>query len=105
MKKVMLFPIMALSINVFAVKETAVKESEITQCKKNSDCVIVPYSSCCGATKKAINKKFIDTYNKNKSWQKFDNPEICAVAGQCPSDKNVKETICEAGQCQLRFPN
>lgn len=89
---------LALSINVFAAKE-----SEITQCKKDSDCMIVPYRHCCGATKKAIGKKFLEDYNKNKSWQKFDNPKICAVAGVCMSDEKVKDAKCEAGQCQLRF--
>lgn len=96
MKTLIITVILALSVNVFAIKE-----SEITQCKKDNDCMIVPYRHCCGSTKRAINKKFLEDYNKNKSWQKFDNPQICAVAGACLSDDKVKDAKCEAGQCQL----
>lgn len=104
MKTLIFAVILSLAVNAFATKPLA-KEVDITQCKSDSDCVIVPYSHCCGSTKKAINKKFLDLYKKTKAWQKFDDPQTCAVVGACMSDAKVKEAKCEAGQCQLRFPN
>lgn len=100
MKTLIFVVVLSVAMNAFATKPLA-KEADITQCKADSDCVIVPYSHCCGATKKAINKKFLDLYKKTKPWQKFDDPGVCAVAGQCMSDVKVKEVKCEAGQCQL----
>lgn len=88
----------------FSVSAHAVQESEITVCKQNSDCIVVPYSHCCGSTKKAINKKYLEIYNQNKEWQKLNNAGLCAVIGQCLSDKNVNEAKCEAERCQLRHP-
>lgn len=98
MKKLIL-TVVLMSVNAFATKP--LKEADISQCQKDSDCVIVPYRHCCGATKKAINKKFLEIYKKTPVWQKFDDPQTCAVAGQCLSDAKVKEAKCEAGQCQL----
>lgn len=105
MEFLIMVSVLLFTVNSFATKPLVTKEADITTCQKNSDCIIVSYKHCCGATKKAINKKFLAVYKSTPIWQKFDNPEICAVAGQCLSDENVKETTCEAGQCQLRYPN
>lgn len=105
MKEIILTVILGISVNTFATKPLAAKEADIGQCQKDSDCIIVPYRHCCGATKKAINRKFLEIYKKTPVWQKFDDPETCAVAGICRSDEKVKEAQCEAGQCQLRFPH
>lgn len=86
---------------VLAPAASTTKEEDIVKCEKDADCVIVPYRHCCGATKKAINKKFLELYNKTSEWQKFDNPQICAVAGVCLSDDKVKDAQCETGRCQL----
>lgn len=83
---------------------TTTQEEDIVKCAKDSDCVIVPYKHCCGSTKKAINKKFLDLYNKTPQWQKFDNQNLCAVMGACVSDEKVKEAKCGVGQCYLRYP-
>lgn len=80
---------------------SATQEQDIVKCEKDSDCIIVPYRHCCGSTKGAINKKFLDLYNKTPEWQKFDNQKSCAVMGVCMSDEKVKDAQCKSGQCQL----
>ena len=104
MRNILLTLVLLAAVQVSASPTTTVKESDITKCKTDSDCLIVPYRHCCGSSKKAINKKYLTEYNKSPSWQKFDNPQSCAVMGQCMSDEKVKSAKCEAGQCQLRFP-
>lgn len=99
MKAFIALLLLTATLSCYATKP--VLEEDIVKCEKNSDCVIVPYRHCCGATKRAINKKFLDLYNKSPEWQKFDNPQICAVAGVCLSDDKVKDAKCEAGRCQL----
>lgn len=91
----------SLFIVIVSLQSFAVVEADLGKCEKNSDCVIVPYSHCCGSTKRAINKKYLKDYEKRPSWQKFDESSTCATIGICASDENVKKTKCEAGQCQL----
>lgn len=90
-----------LVILIFGVQVFASQISDISQCEKNSDCIIVPYSHCCGSTKKAIHKKFLKDYEKYPTWQKFDNPTACATIGLCAPDTDMKKTKCVAGLCQL----
>lgn len=93
--------IVSLLVLLFGLQSFAVKEADLGKCEKNSDCIIVPFSHCCGSTKAAINKKYLKDYQKNPAWQKFDNPSTCAVIGMCAPDKDINKTKCEAGQCQL----
>lgn len=104
MKSVFLVLMLFGSLHTLAGQTTTVKEAEISKCVKDSECLVVPYSHCCGSSKRAINKKFLNEYNKTPAWQKFNDPQSCAVIGQCISDEKVKTAKCEAGQCQLRFP-
>lgn len=83
----------------------ASEPKDIAGCKSDSDCVIVPYSHCCGSTKRAINKKYEADYRKHKDWQKFDDPAQCAVMGACISDKDKTKVSCVMNrECQLQFP-
>ncbi len=79
---------------------------KITYCSTNQDCVLVPYSHCCGSTKKAINRRYRALYEANKAWQKFDDTAQCAVMGMCPSDKDVTKAQCVGHpimHCELLF--
>ncbi len=83
-----------------------VEEIEIDNCERNSDCVVVPYSSCCGSTKRAINKKYKTLYFTKPSWQEFIGP--CDLIGICPDDSRVTEATCEnyddnQMKCRLKF--
>lgn len=104
MKMLVALFLLMVSVSSFATKETPIKEYDIIKCEKDSDCVVVPYKSCCGSTKKAINKMHLRLYNKTPAWQKFDNPGTCALIGACMSDEKVKEAKCSSGLCSLRFP-
>jgi len=84
-------------------KQAEVKETDITKCEADIDCIIVPYSSCCGATKKAINKMYLDEYNSHKEWQSFWDEKACAVMGICADDSNVIDILCVVKQCQLKY--
>ena len=81
--------------------------ADLTACKQDADCVIVPYSHCCGSTKRAINKADLSSYNAHPEWQKFDNAAQCAVMGACVPDKDITNVRCaltagkETGTCQL----
>jgi hypothetical protein len=63
-------------------------------CTENTDCMVVDYSHCCGSTKRAINKKYLDAYESHPEWQTF-NGSLCAVMGMCRPDQNVKTAVCE----------
>ena len=78
----------------------ATSESDLTLCSKDSDCIIVPYKHCCGSTKRAINKKYKELYEKTPEWQRYGKPN-CAVMGACMPDRNLKKTVCLSGRCQL----
>ncbi|MFA6235843.1 MAG: hypothetical protein WC635_00840 [Bacteriovorax sp.] len=97
------FIVFLLSINC-SIAET-IKESDIAICTKDSDCIVVPYSHCCGSTKRAINRKYKSLYESKPEWQKFDNPNACALMGACLPDKNMKKAVCMGPKikplCQL----
>lgn len=78
------------------------KEEEIEICEKNSDCIIVPYSHCCGSTKRAINKKYKKLYNTKPEWQVLYGP-ICNVIGRCVGDDDVNTAECRGGSCRLKY--
>lgn len=84
----------------------AISESDLNFCQRDSDCVVVPYSHCCGSTKTAINKRYLDAYNAHPEWQVFNDPATCAVIGVCRDDSNVTDAVCEfapEGICQLEY--
>ena len=83
-----------------------VSEEDIIICDVDSNCIVVDYSHCCGQTKRAINEKYKNLYDLHLEWQKFDDPQTCAVIGVCPPDSYVKKATCnENNRCQLKFPN
>src|SRR5229473_671339 len=55
--------------------------ADLAVCEKNSDCIVVPYSHCCGSTRRAINRRYEVEYSKHKEWQSFNDPEQCALMG------------------------
>jgi hypothetical protein len=84
-----------------------VEEQDLSVCLKDSDCIVVQYQHCCGSTKRAINKKYLDLYNSKPEWQTFDGAG-CEFIGICPDDSYVTDATCEAddgyqGQCRLQF--
>lgn len=82
-------------------------QEDIDVCEVNADCIVVPYSHCCGSTKRAINKKYKTHYDRNPSWQKFDDPQVCSRIGMCRDDSQVIEAVCEASdpvsRCRLKY--
>lgn len=88
------------------VDPEAISENDLAFCQRDSDCLVVPYSHCCGLTKTAINERFLDAYNNHPEWQVFNDPATCAVIGVCPDDTNVKNAVCEGaplGVCRLEY--
>lgn len=88
---------------------TPLEEADLATCAAEGDCVVVNYRDCCGATKRAIHRDYIDAYEANPEWQVFDDPAICAMVGICRDDSNVTEARCnldagDAGRCDLVFP-
>ena len=83
--------------------DSKVSEGEITKCVTDNDCIVVPYRHCCGASKRAINRKFQRLYQKTAGWQKFNDLSVCAVIGVCRDDSAVKAARCSEGQCELQF--
>ena len=77
-------------------------ESNLAECLPGDVCVVVPYSHCCGATKRAINLQSVDAYYSHPAWQIYDGP--CEMIGICRDDRAVTEAVCELGQCQMVFP-
>ncbi len=88
------------------ISSFALTEDELQHCKQNSDCIVVPYSHCCGSTKRAINKKHKLLYESKPEWQKFSDPAQCALMGACMTDKYVTEAECRGEKvlrCQLKY--
>ena len=89
---------------------TPLEEANLDTCTADSDCVVVDYRHCCGASKRAIHRDYIDAYEANPEWQVFDDPATCAVIGICRGDRNVTEARCNrdaeaaTGRCELVFP-
>lgn len=85
-----------------------ITEQDLSLCEVDSDCIIVPYAHCCGATKRAINQKWGDLYYGRPEWQRFDNETLCSVIGRCLEDDYVTAAICEPEgsfrRCRLKFP-
>jgi hypothetical protein len=81
-----------------------VTEADLANCVANSDCIVVPYSHCCGATKRAINAANLSAYESHPEWQVFADPGVCAVIGVCPDDSAVKSARCADGFCALVYP-
>jgi hypothetical protein len=82
--------------------EKDIKEN-LSSCKYDSECMVVDYSHCCGLSKIAINLNYLKYYNNHPEWQKFDDPQTCAVIGMCPDDSSAKEAVCEIGKCKLKI--
>ena len=72
-------------------------ENNLDICKFDSDCIVVDYNHCCGASKRAINKEYLVQYDNHSEWKTFNDPEICAVIGQCALDNYVSQSICKDG--------
>jgi len=83
-----------LAFSCLAMAGEKVTLSQIKVCESDEDCVIVPYAHCCGSTRQAINRKYKDMYDANPQWQKFNDPDICAIIGQCQDDSNFDEAWC-----------
>lgn len=91
------------------IDQEQINEDELNLCSSDSDCVVVSYNHCCGSTKRAINKEYISEYNNNPEWQKYDNPETCAMIGICAEDSDVDFAECDdlddgTKRCQLVYP-
>lgn len=89
--------------NSCAFVKEQILESDIDNCTDESECIIVSFSHCCGSTKRAISQKYLAEYNQHLEWQKFDNPETCAVIGLCPDDSNVTEATCQNSKCIKKY--
>jgi len=81
-------------------EQTEMRESDMTKCQADADCIVVKYSSCCGATKKAINKMYLEEYNSYKERQNFDE-KACTVI--CADDSNITDAVCIDNQCKLKY--
>ncbi len=79
-----------------------VNTASIGICSFDSECIVVPYYHCCGSTKLAINIKYEALYYSHPEWQKFYDPDICAVIGMCAPDYNINEATCVNNRCQLK---
>jgi hypothetical protein len=82
-------------------------EEDLGRCTDDSECIVVPYDHCCGATKRAINAAHLDEYERHPEWQVFDDPATCAVIGLCPDDTDVESAVCEGapdGHCVMVYP-
>lgn len=82
----------------------AVSENDLAICEGGDTCIVVPYSHCCGSTKRAIRASLLDAYNSHPEWQVFNVPSVCAVIGACLDDSAVTEATCADGQCALVYP-
>lgn len=84
------------------VKTHKITEANITKCAVNSDCIIVNYEDCC-ASKKAINKKYLDEYNNHPEWQKAskERMELCVVMECDDETRGLDYTKCENNKCVL----
>lgn len=83
--------------------EKSVTEKDLDLCVQDKDCIIVPHNHCCGSTKKAVNRDYLDIYNSHPEWQKFDDGYVCARIGICPDDSNVNSARCEDARCVLVY--
>ncbi len=70
-------------------------EAELGRWSDDSECLVVPYQSCCGATKRAINALSLEAYNAYPEWQVLDDPATCEVIGACRDDTGVVSAVWE----------
>ncbi len=82
-------------------------EADLGECRSSSDCIVVPYAHCCGATKRAINRLFLEEYHQHPDWQSFGGS--CVALGVCRDDSRVTTATCKdalngSGRCELVFP-
>lgn len=81
-------------------------EAEISVCSIDSDCIVVPYSHCCGLSKRSINKKFKTSYDSHPKWQNFHDSSLCSTIGRCFDDTDFNNAYCDtrgsAGTCMLK---
>lgn len=89
---------------VNGVCASPITEDDLGSCTASSDCIVVAYSHCCGATKRAINGAYLEAYQSHPEWQVFDDPAICALIGLCPDDSAVTQATCADGLCSLVYP-
>jgi hypothetical protein len=80
-----------------------VQEQDIVACEASSECVLVPYSHCCGATKRGINRRYRALYEARPEWQSYAQPEVCATLGQCFPDTALHASRCVENRCQPAF--
>ena len=69
--------------------------------------IVVPYSHCCGSTRRAINAVYLEEYFAHPQWQVFNDPDLCAMMGACQDDSQVTSATCDGapdGMCVLVFP-
>lgn len=87
-----------------APTSSAANESTLGVCMEGDRCIVVAYVHCCGSTKRAINAAHADEYKAHPEWQAFNDPEACAVIGQCRPDEDATAAKCSSGRCELVFP-
>lgn len=90
----------------FAGASEKITEADLAVCEKDDDCIVVPYQHCCGQTKRAIHRRHHELYLRTPMWRKFNDPEVCAVMGACPSDSLLTKARCErfGGQAAAKAP-
>ena len=78
-------------------------EGQLAACEAGDDCIVVPYSHCCGSTRRAINAANQAEYEAHPEWQEFNDPDACAVIGACMDDTHLNAAECDVaqGQCVL----
>jgi hypothetical protein len=81
-----------------------ITEDDLGNCISATDCIVVPYAHCCGATKRAINGAYLDAYDSHPEWHVFTDPGVCAIIGICPDDSAVTSATCVDGRCALVYP-
>ena len=84
------------------IAQADVTEAIISDCCEPSDCTIVPYSHCCGLSRRAININYVDAYNAEESWQSYYG-ELCATYGMCPDDSEITTVTCKEQRCVLVY--
>jgi hypothetical protein len=82
-------------------------EADLGECRSSSDCIVVPYAHCCGATKRAVNRLYLEEYHQHPEWQSFSGS--CVAMGVCRDDSQVTAATCQdafdgSGRCELVFP-
>lgn len=85
-----------------------ITEADIDVCQDDGDCLVVKYQHCCGATKRAINREYLEEYNNHPEWQSFFDAAVCARIGVCPDDAQVSQAKCEVydeqtKRCRLQY--